>query len=95
MGRELKSRGPHHPINQAHPQPRGASLELHHEHIAEVLRAGAGAGGFSRRFSSSLNSVSWVGREEGRDKGSVGLRASTHPQSQDTGDFWEIQRCPS
>lgn len=92
--RGLRARAPHHPINQAHPQPRGASLELHHEHIAEVLGAGAGAGGLSRSFSSSLTSVSWVGREVGGDKESVGLEASTHSQSQDTEDLWEDRDVP-
>lgn len=33
----------HHPVDEAHAQPRGATLQLHHEHVAEVIGAGAAA----------------------------------------------------
>lgn len=89
-GERAEAQGPHHPINQAHSQPRGASLQLHHEHVAEVLCAGAGAGGLSRKLSSSLNRISWA---EGKDKEPLGLEGKDSLQSQYTGDLRKTQRC--
>lgn len=53
----------HHPIDQAHPQSRGAPLQLHHKDIAEVLGAGAVAGGGGRGLVLVTRPISWVGKE--------------------------------
>lgn len=53
----------HHPVDQAHPQSRGAPLQLHHKDIAEVLGAGAVAGGGGRGLVLVTRPISWVGKE--------------------------------
>lgn len=51
-------RAAHRPVDQAHPQAGGASLQLDQEDVAEILGAGAAAAGARRGLRLAGHTVS-------------------------------------
>lgn len=83
----------HHPVNEAHAQPRGATLQLHHEHVAEVIGAGAVAGRGRRGLVLRGRTVSCRTRKcGGRVRGGHSGLCPDSPQVQDPRPAQLLQR---